>query len=112
MRKSVLYKLKWFYTLALIILLYASCNPLKFLGVTGSSSQYSLIPTEGLSVSHIPNEKYFYVNLHAAYYIGEGFDPLDAKIYAMEEGPDTDCKISVRTRFYGRSLLYYGCYGR
>ncbi len=61
----------------------------------GTSAQYSLIPTEGLSTENIPSEDFFYVNLSAGYYYGEGFDPLDAIIYAMDDGPGTDCKISV-----------------
>ena len=95
MKKLNYIKLKWFYAFILSIFLFASCDPLKILGVTGSSAQYSLIPTEGLSVSHIPNEDFFYINLFAAYYTGAGFDPLDAHIYSMDDGYDTDCKIPV-----------------
>ncbi len=61
----------------------------------GTSAQYSLIPTEGLSTENIPSEDFFYVNLSAGYYYGEGYNALDAIIYAMDDGPGTDCKISV-----------------
>ena len=94
MKNTIIYKLRWFYVASLIILLFASCDPLKLFGGK-TSDQYSLSPIEGLSTSYIPNEKFFYVNLSAGYYIGEGYDPLDSIIYAMDEGPGTDCKIPV-----------------
>ena len=87
--------LKWFYSSLLMVLLFTSCDSLNLFGGIATSGQYSLIPTEGLSASHIPNDQFFYVNLSAAYYVGENFDPLDAIIYAMDEGPGTDCKIAV-----------------
>ena len=74
--------------------LMSSCDMLGGLGI-GSSAQYSLIPTEGLSTEHIPSEEFFYVNIKEAYYYGEEFNALDAIIYAMDNGPGTDCKISV-----------------
>ena len=62
----------------------------------GSSSlQYSLVSPEDLGASVIPNDKFFYVNLHAAYYTGAGYDPLDSLIYSLDEGPGVDCKIPV-----------------
>ena len=93
--KTILCKLKWFYAIALSLWFFVSCDPLSILGSGRLFAPYSLTPTEGLSTSHIPNEKFFYVNLHAAYYTGAGYDPLDAIIYAMEDGPGTDCKIPV-----------------
>lgn len=92
---KIIYQLKWFYAVTFSILLFVSCDPLKIFGSSNLFSTYSLIPTEGLSTSHIPNEKFFYVNLYASYYTGEGFDPLDAIIYAMDQGPGTNCKIPV-----------------
>jgi hypothetical protein len=92
---SILKKLKWFYAIALSIWLFVSCDVLSAIGGSALTETYSLIPTEGLSTTHIPNEEFFYVNLHAAYYIGEGFDALDSIIYAMDDGPGTDCKIPV-----------------
>ena len=92
---SILKKLKWFYAIALSIWLFVSCDVLSAIGGGALTETYSLIPTEGLSTTHIPNEEFFYVNLHAAYYIGEGFDALDSIIYAMDDGPGTDCKIPV-----------------
>ena len=93
--RKIFIKLRWFYILALTVLLFASCDAFKLLGIAGSSSQYSLVPIEGLSTTNIPNAKFFYVNLYAAYYTGEGFDPLDALIYAMGDSPGVDCKIPV-----------------
>ena len=75
-------------------LIFSSCDALKGFGI-GTSAQYSLVPTEGLTTDAIPQEDFFYVNLSASYYYGEGHDSLDAIIYAMDEGPGTDCKISV-----------------
>ncbi len=75
-------------------LIFSGCDVIKGFGI-GTSAQYSLVPTEGLTTDAIPQEDFFYVNLSASYYYGEGFDPLDAIIYAMDEGPGTDCKISV-----------------
>ena len=87
-------QLKWFYMMALSILLFASCDPLKIFG-SSSTATYSLIPVEGLSASHISDDKFFYVNLYATYYVDAGFDPLDGLVYALDEGPGTDCKIPI-----------------
>ncbi len=92
---SILKKLKWFYVIALSIWLFVSCDVLGALGGGRLTETYSLIPTEGLTTTHIPNEDYFYVNLYEAYYVGEGFDALDSIIYSMDDGPGTDCKIPV-----------------
>ena len=92
---KTIYQLKWLYVVTLSTLFFISCDPLKFFGAGSVSGQYSLVPTEGLSTSHIPNEKFFYVNIDSAYYKGKGFDALDAIIYAMDDGPGTDCKIPV-----------------
>ena len=75
-------------------LIFSGCDVLSGFGI-GTSAQYSLVPTEGLTTESIPQEDFFYVNLSASYYYGEGHDSLDAIIYAMDEGPGTDCKISV-----------------
>ena len=93
--KTILKNSKWFYAITLSIWLFVSCDVLSSLGVGRIGEEYSLIPTEGLSTTHIPNESFFYVNLYAAYYVGEGFDALDSIIYAMDDGPGTDCKIPV-----------------
>ena len=86
---------KSLYAVGFCAFLLISCDPTKLLGGTSSFSTYSLVPVEGLSSTHIPNEQFFYVNLEAAYYIGAGYDPLDALMYSMDEGPGTDCKIPV-----------------
>ena len=82
------------FLILICVWLMSSCDMLSGLGI-GSSAQYSLIPTEGLSTEHIPAEDFFYVNISAGYYYGKEFNPLDAIIYAMDDGPGTDCKISV-----------------
>ena len=91
MKKAV----KRLYAVGFCAFLLISCDPTKLLGGKSSFSTYSLVPVEGLSSTHIPNEQFFYVNLEAAYYIGAGYDPLDALMYSMDEGPGTDCKIPV-----------------
>ena len=88
-------KLKWLIIILLSAVFFASCGVLDQLGITSFGGQYSLIPTEGLSTNSIPNDQYFYVNLKESYYIGNGFDPLDAIIYALDEGPGVDCKIEI-----------------
>ena len=95
MKRQILNKIIWFYAFSVIVLLYAGCDVLGvFSGST--SAEFSLV-TElaGVNTTHIPNDKFFYVNLKPGYYEGEGFNPLDALIYAMDDGPGTDCKIPV-----------------
>ncbi len=91
---KILYKLKWFYIALVLVLLCVRCNPLNIFG-DSSVEQYSLIEDDDLSGSNIPNAEFFYVNISASYYRGENFNPLDALIYALDEGPGTDCKIPV-----------------
>ena len=38
---------------------------------------------------------FFYVNIDSAFAEDASSDPLQFLIYAMDDGPDTDCKISV-----------------
>ncbi len=87
-----LYKL--IYAVFLLVLAFAGCD-LSFLGSQGSY-QYSLVNAD-TEISHIPTEDFFYVNIKSAYYTGDSstFDPLDFELYALDEGPGTDCKISV-----------------
>ena len=62
------------------------------------SYQYSLVDADGNpAISTIPDEDFFYINIKSAYYTGDSntFDPLDFELYAMDDGPGTDCKISV-----------------
>ena len=75
-------------------MLLVNCNPLRLLGVS-SNEQFSLVTDDFLTASEIPNSQFFYVALKEAYYTGERFDPLDVLMYAMDEGPGTDCKIPV-----------------
>ena len=75
-------------------LIFSGCDVLSGFGI-GTSAQYSLVPTEGLTTDSIPQEDFFYVNLSASYYYGSENDIFDGIIYAMDEGPGTDCKISV-----------------
>ena len=81
--------MKWF----LILLLWglSSCN-----FSLNRSRQYSIISPED-SINNISADEFFYINLKSAYYTGEKdtFNPLDFMIYAMDDGPGTDCKISV-----------------
>ena len=60
------------------------------------SRQYSIVSPDA-NIANIPTDDFFYVNIKSAFYTGGqgGFDPLDFLIYAMDEGPGTDCKISV-----------------
>ena len=88
-------KKKYFLSFAFIFLAIASCSGFNSLFGGRLFETYSLVPTEGLSTTHIPNESFFYVNLSASYYVGAGYDPLDAIIYSMDEGPGVDCKIPV-----------------
>jgi len=93
MRKNI-YK-KFFITIPFIFLLYAGCDALGvFAG--SSSAEFSLI-TElgGVNTIHIPNDKFFYVNLKPGTFEGEENNRLDALIYSMDDGPGTDCKIPV-----------------
>ena len=78
----------------LFVLAFMGCD-LSFLK-TNSSYQYSLVNAD-TEISQIPTEDFFYVNIKSAYYTGDSntFDPLDFALYAMDEGPGTDCKISV-----------------
>ncbi len=89
---KILYKLKWLFLSGLFLFFLVNCNPLKIFGV-GSDEISSLIPIDGLNTSHIPNETFFYINIKDTYYVGEGYDPLQTLIYAMDFGPGTDCKI-------------------
>ena len=86
--------LRLFFTSALLMLLLVNCNPLRLLGVS-SNEQFSLVTDDFLTASEIPNSQFFYVALKEAYYTGERFDPLDVLMYAMDEGPGTDCKVPV-----------------
>ena len=74
---------------------FVSCD-LSLLGGNNASRQYSIVSPED-EISNIPTDDFFYVNIKSAYYTGGqgGFDPLDFELYAMDEGPGTDCKISV-----------------
>ena len=60
------------------------------------SKQYSIVSPED-EISNIPTDDFFFINIKSAYYTGKqgSFDPLDFMLYAMDEGPGTDCKISV-----------------
>ena len=86
--------MKWLFILFTFILFFSNCD-LSFLGLN-TSRQYSIISPED-SISNIPTGDFFYLNIKSAYYTGAqgSFDPLDFLIYAMDEGPGTDCKISV-----------------
>ena len=87
---------KSFYIAVIVILAFATCD-LAFLN-GNRSYQYSLVDADGNPVlSTIPDEEFFYINLKSAYYTGDSntFDPLDFELYAMDDGPGTDCKISV-----------------
>ena len=85
---------KLFVFVAVLSLYLVSCNPLKLLG-GGSSEQFSLVTDDFLSADQIPNSDFFYIAIKEAWYTGEGFDPLDALMYAQDEGIGTDCKIPV-----------------
>ena len=88
----ILYKLKWLFLSVLFLFFLLNCNPLKIFG--GAFDEISsLIPIDGLSTSHIPNETFFYINIKDSYYVGEGFQPLQTLVSAMDFGPGTDCKI-------------------
>ena len=95
MKRQILNKIKWLYAFPVIVLLYAGCD-VAGLFSGKSSAEFSLI-TElaGVNTAHIPNDKFFYVNLKPGFYEGEGYNPLDALIYAMEDDPGTNCKIPV-----------------
>lgn len=87
--------LKILLSLSIALLFYAGCSGLNIFSNKKSSALYSLIPTSGLYTYHIPNEEFFYVNFKPGNYEGEGYDSLDALMYAMDDGPGTDCKIPV-----------------
>ena len=93
MKRQIFNRAIWFYVFPVIVLLYASCD--MFLG--RNSTEFSVI-SELVHTAHIPNDKYFYVNLKPGSYEGEGFNPLDALIYAMDDGLGTDCKIPVEEK--------------
>ena len=87
---------KVFLVSIILILAFTTCD-LAFLK-GNRSYQYSLVDADGNPVlSTIPDEEFFYINLKSAYYTGDSntFDPLDFELYAMDDGPGTDCKISV-----------------
>ena len=89
--------MKWALILFTFIVFFSTCD-LAFLN-GNRSYQYSLVDGDGnIEIPHIPDDEYFYVTIKSAYYTGEssGFNPLDFIIpYAMDDGPGTDCKISV-----------------
>ncbi len=85
---------QFLYLVGIAILAFSSCD-LSFLN-GNRSYQYSLV--DGDEISNIPDDEFFNVNIKSAYYTGDSntFDPLDfVKPYAMDEGPGTDCKISI-----------------
>ena len=87
---------KSFYIAVILILAFATCD-LAFLN-GNRSYQYSLVDENGNPIiSNIPTDDFFYINIKSAYYTGDSntFDPLDFELYAMNDGPGTDCKISV-----------------
>ena len=87
-------KISIIYLVGIVLLAFASCD-LSNLGLN-RSRQYSIVSPED-DIANIPTEDFFYVNIKSAYYTGGqgSFDPLDFMLYAMDEGPGTDCKISV-----------------
>ena len=85
--------LKWFYILIFFLFLYVGCDALGIFSGK-NSTEFSVI-SELVHTVHIPNDKFFYVNLKPGSYEGEDLNPLDALIYAMDDGPGTDCKIPV-----------------
>ena len=89
--------MKWALILFTFIVFFSTCD-LAFLN-GNRSYQYSLVDGDGnIEIPHIPDDEYFYVTIKSAYYTGESnnFNPLDFIIpYAMDDGPGTDCKISV-----------------
>ena len=80
--------MKWFLILLLWVL--SSCN-----FSLNRSRQYSIVSPD--EISNIPSDDFFYVNIKSAYYTGArgSVDPLDFMMYAMDEGPGTDCKIPI-----------------
>jgi len=74
-----------------LVCVFNSCDVINIFG-NRSINGYSLIT---LNQESIPNESFFYVNLYGHYYTREGYDSLDVLLYAMDEGPGVDCKISV-----------------
>ena len=87
---------KSFYIAVILILAFATCD-LAFLN-GNRSYQYSLVDENGNPLTNdIPDDDFFYINLKSAYYTGAPgqFNPLDFILYAMDDGPGTDCKISV-----------------
>ena len=85
--------MKIFIIISLLVLAFSSCD-LAVFGARSSSRQFSLVTDD---ISDIPSEHFFYVNIKSAYYTGAqgSFDPLDFQLYAMDQGPGTDCKISA-----------------
>ena len=73
---------------------FSSCDLSMF--ANNRSRQYSIVSPED-EISQIPTDDFFFINLKSAYYTGAqgSFDPLDFMLYEMDEGPGTDCKISV-----------------
>ena len=73
---------------------FSSCDLSMF--ANNRSRQYSIVSPED-EISNIPTGDFFFITLKSAYYTGGqgSFDPLDFLLYAMDDGPGTQCKISV-----------------
>ena len=76
------------------ISVFSSCDLSMF--ANNRSRQYSIVSPED-EISQIPTSDFFFINLKSAYYTGAqgSFNPLDFMLYAMDDGPGTQCKISV-----------------
>ena len=79
--------MKWL--LIFFFVAFSSCD------LTNFSRQYSIASPE--EISDISVDEYFFINIKDAYSkkTGDDFDPIDFIMYAMDEGPGTDCKIPV-----------------
>ena len=76
--------MKW--VLIFVLWAFSSCDLNRF-------SQYSIISPD--DIKDISADEFFYVNIESAYAEKSGSDPLSFLIYAMDDGPGTDCKIPV-----------------
>ena len=72
--------------LFIFFMFLSSCDLNRF-------SQYSIVSPD--DIKDISADDFFYVNIDSAFAEDASSDPLQFLIYAMDDGPDTDCKISV-----------------
>ena len=72
--------------LFIFFMVLSSCDLNRF-------SQYSIVSPD--DIKDISADDFFYVNIDSAFAEDASSDPLQFLIYAMDDGPDTDCKISV-----------------